>query len=196
MPVERSPEIAARRYIETLSSVASCVTHQRLATLTSYFTPGIATAIRFPNSPVSLRSPQGGPRGLQLDVINIFAVDAEPEVFRSQRRWSASERMYQYRLLDHAERELLVYHWQPGEEFRGPDHPHLHVGAELAARVNAVETEAIDLASRHVATGLVSFAAVVRMAIDEFGATPMRSDWREFLDRADSVLRFGSLQRR
>jgi hypothetical protein len=97
--------------------------------------------------------------------------------------------MYQYRLLDSEERELLVYHWQPGDAFAGPDHPHAHVSAALSARISAAETETIDLDGRHVATGRVSLEAFVRMLIEEFGVAPQRSDWRQSLERAKAVIR-------
>lgn len=95
--------------------------------------------------------------------------------------------MYEYRLLDRVERELLVYHWQPGSDFLGPDSPHLHVSASLNARTSAVDQQAIDLDKLHLATGRVSLASVVRMLITEFRVAPQRADWAERLDRADRV---------
>lgn len=80
--------------------------------------------------------------------------------------------MYQYRLLDRDERELLVYHWQPGDAYRGPDDPHLHVSAPLLAQVNALHRQSIDLDKLHLATGRVSLASVVRMLITEFRVAP------------------------
>lgn len=97
--------------------------------------------------------------------------------------------MYQYRLLDHDHRELLVYHWQPGDTFLGPDHPHVHVSATLSAHVTAVQTETIELDRRHLATARVSLEAVVRMLIEEFGVAPQRSDWRDTLARTEAVFR-------
>jgi hypothetical protein len=97
----------------------------------------------------------------------------------------AELRMYAYRVLDHQERELLVYHWQPGPGFLGPDHPHVHVSAALHARINAVTTRAYDLDKRHLATGHVSLAMVVRMLIEEFGIAPLRPDWPQILERAE-----------
>lgn len=95
--------------------------------------------------------------------------------------------MYQYRLLDHNERELLVYHWQPGAEFLGPDHPHLHVSAALDAQTSAVDRQAIDLDKLHLPTGRVSLASVVRMLITEFRVAPQRPDWAAALERAERV---------
>lgn len=96
--------------------------------------------------------------------------------------------MYEFRLLDHQERELLVYHWQPTSAFHGQDHPHLHISAALQAQVNAVTTRAYDLDKRHLATGQISLAMVVRMVIEEFGIAPLRPDWRQVLDQADEAV--------
>ncbi len=95
--------------------------------------------------------------------------------------------MYQYRLLDRDQTELLVYHWQPGPEYAGPDHPHLHVSAALRAKADAVTTREIGLDKLHIATGLVSLAAIVRMLIAEFRLAPQRADWRETLDRIEAA---------
>ena len=95
--------------------------------------------------------------------------------------------MYQYRLLDRDERELLVYHWQPGDAYRGPDDPHLHVSASLSAQISAIDRQSIDLDKLHLTTGRVSLASVVRMLITEFGIAPRRHDWAEVLDRAERV---------
>jgi hypothetical protein len=95
--------------------------------------------------------------------------------------------MYRYRLLDRDQAELLVYHWQPGPEYAGPDHPHVHVSAALQAKVDARTTREIGLDKLHIATGLVSLAAIVRMLIAEFGIAPQRADWREILERIEAA---------
>ncbi len=94
--------------------------------------------------------------------------------------------MYEYRLLDRDHQELLVYHWQPGLRFLGPDHPHMHVSAALHAQVDARHRREIGLDKLHMATGVVSLAAFVRMLITEFGVSPLRHDWRETLDRVEA----------
>ena len=105
------------------------------------------------------------------------------------RRWRTTTLMYEYRLLDHHHRELLVYHWQPGSSYLGPDHPHLHVSASLRAQVNACDTREIDLDRLHLPTDRVTFEAVIRMLISEFGIAPRRKDWQVTLDRTEAVFR-------
>jgi len=140
---------------------------------------------RFPE-PVSLRSSGGGSSGLFLDIVAIITV-VPAQIGTVPTLWSAHTAMYQYRLLDRDQTELLVYHWQPGPEYAGPDHPHLHVSAALRAKADAVTTREIGLDKLHIATGLVSLAAIVRMLIAEFGVAPQRADWRETLDRIEAA---------
>ena len=94
--------------------------------------------------------------------------------------------MYSYRLLDRRERELLVYHWQPGPRYAGPDHPHLHVSASLRAATSALDEREIDLDKLHLPTGQITLAAVVRSLITEFGAEPLHPDWARVLDGAEA----------
>ncbi|MFT4038674.1 MAG: hypothetical protein QM692_10880 [Thermomicrobiales bacterium] len=92
------------------------------------------------------------------------------------RTWGISLRSYEFRLLDQLERELLVYHWQPGPGYRGPDHPHLCVSATLRAQTDAITTQRYDLDKRHLPTGQVTLAMIVRMVIEEFEVAPLRAD--------------------
>lgn len=115
------------------------------------------------------------------------------EPTKVRERWIVAIRTYQYRLLDHDHRELLVYHWQPGPDFQGPDHPHLHVSAALDAQVDAATRREIGLDKLHVATGQVTLAAIVGTLIADFGIAPLRDDWRATLDRSERELRTASV---
>jgi hypothetical protein len=88
------------------------------------------------DQPIRLRHADGAPSGLLLDMFHAFTV-IEETGNPLPRRWRTTTLMYEYRLLDHHHQELLVYHWQPGSSYLGPDHPHLHVSASLRAQVNA-----------------------------------------------------------
>jgi hypothetical protein len=61
------------------------------------------------------------------------------------------------------------------------------VSAALSAPVTAIDTETIDPASLHLATGRDSFDAVIHKLIEEFGVTPRRPDWRETLARTETT---------
>lgn len=180
-----------------MASVTSCVTDQRPATSSRYYTPDDHPLIPCPTAPVPLRAPSGGSRGLLFDVSHVFAIEEESQPVPLRRQWRVSTRLYQRRLLDQVERELLVYHWQPGDDFLGPDHPHLQVAAALAPHLNApgAAPTHLPLAGRHLATGRVSLEAFIRMLIEAFGVEPRRSDWGETLTRTEAVFRADATSR-
>ncbi|HEY7034197.1 MAG TPA: hypothetical protein VH482_22855 [Thermomicrobiales bacterium] len=64
--------------------------------------------------------------------------------------------------------------------------PHLHIGRAMTAGQSAIRPR--DIHKAHIPTGYVSLPAVVRLAIAEFGVTPLRANWEEILRRAESVL--------
>jgi hypothetical protein len=159
------------------------VTRQRLAVSSHAYTPNEPNTAAFVD-PVSLRSQAGGPSGLFLEVSHVFMIIED-----RPGQWRVTTLMYAYSLLDSDQTDLLVYHWQPGADFGGPDYPHVHVSATLDAQTDAVTKTPIDLHSVHIATGRVSLEAVVRMLIDEFHIEPQRDGWRELLGRTEAVFR-------
>ena len=136
--------------------------------------------------PPSLRSSTDGPSGLFLDINYTFAL-ARGDSARSRAVWRATTRMYEYRLPDHEHQELLVYHWQPGPSYHGPDHPHLHISAALHAQINAIAQLRIELDKLHLVTGMVSLEAVIRMLITEWKIAPLRHNWRDILARTEAL---------
>jgi hypothetical protein len=131
---------------------------------------------------VPLQSMDGGASGLRIDFRVSFSV--APDGFRSDVLWKAVEEAYLYRLLDRNEAELLVYHWQPGPGYSGPDYPHLHDSAALDAQLDAIRRHRIDLDKLHLSTGRVTLQSFVRMLITEFQVRPLRPDWKRRLDEA------------
>ena len=184
MLADRTPDAASRQLVRTLGTVTSCVTLARPTVAPHDGNSGNVSVAEFPAA-ASLRSPAGGPAGLLLDIAYGFEVVEAPHASLRQ-RWQVATRMYEYSLLDHDHTELLAYHWQPGPDFDGPDHPHVHISAALDARVDAVTRREIGLDKLHIATGHVFLTAFVRMLITEFGVAPLRHDWRETLDRVEA----------
>jgi hypothetical protein len=139
----------------------------------------------------SLRAKAGGPSGLLLDVQHWVTIDEDKGVSGAgpQRSERVRTTAYEYRLLDLFGTELLVFHWQPGTRFSGPDFPHLHVSAALTARVSVTVSQRLPLDKRHVPTGLVTPADIVRLLIAEFGAAERHRDWPRRLRRAEPVVR-------
>jgi hypothetical protein len=177
----------AKAFVEALQSAIGCVSAERFTTSLAANAENEVYSGRL-RTPGRLRAAAGGPSGLFLDVAHDFSI-IEVEHAGSRLRWRAITRSYEYRLLDHDHKELLVYHWQPGPRFLGPDHPHLHVSAALDARVDAVRRREIGLDTLHVVTGQVALDAVIRMLITDFEVAPQRHDWRQTLDRVEPLLR-------
>lgn len=163
------------------------MTTQRLTVSTRSYAVGPDYTLEF-GTPASLRAPYGGPSGIFLDVTHVFViVEADRQPVR--RVWQVTTKMYEYRLLDYHHEELLVYHWQPGSDFAGPNHPHVHISASLSAQVDAVARREIELDRLHIATGRVSLEAVVQTLITEFKIAPQRHDWAETLARTETIFR-------
>lgn len=87
--------------------------------------------------------------------------------------WNVSSRGYIYQLHEADGREIIAFHWHPGQ-LRQPDFAHLHV--ETHRRAPQVQRK------HHIPTGQVSLEAVVRFAIQELGVQPLRPDWEQVLD--------------
>jgi hypothetical protein len=93
-------------------------------------------------------------------------------------RWTVVTAGYVYRVLASAEQPILSYHWHP-EGLSSVTYPHLHI--ELG-------TSPIDLSKAHLPSGPISLVTVVRMTISELGVEPLRTNWREVLDRAEATI--------
>lgn len=189
MSAASRPSDAADALVETLNTVADCVTVQRL-TVPTRFEPGVFQDVTFGRHafPAPLRTRAGGPSGLMLGIAHRFVVEADQGA-EGGPRWRATSVAYEYRVVDARETELLVYHWQPGAIARGPDFPHLHVSAALTARTPATVSQRLPLDKRHVPTGFVTLAEVVRLLIAEFGIAERRRDWPARLARAERAIR-------
>jgi hypothetical protein len=79
---------------------------------------------------------------------------------------------YFYSLQNEAGQEIVAFHWQPSAEHPDP-HMHLGVGAQLGRK---------DIARAHIPTGRISLEEVLRFAITELGANPLREDWEGVLN--------------
>lgn len=70
---------------------------------------------------------------------------------------------------------VLSFHWHPNSAYQSP-HAHMH---QYVAPV--------DLSKVHAPTGRTSLEQVVRLAIDDFGATPLRDDWEAVLAETEDA---------
>lgn len=87
--------------------------------------------------------------------------------------WDVTSKGYVYQLHDQGGRELIAFHWHPGQSHQ-PDFAHLHV--------TTVDQPPQIQRKHHVPTGRVSLESVIRFAIQELGVRPLRPDWEQVLD--------------
>ena len=126
----------------------------------------------------------GGGVGLSLGVGIGYAVVPRPV---GAKTWEAEVSSYSYPFLLPDLRESFAYHWHP--HVAEVAYPHLHLGpaavqsgvlerAGLSALANALRS---DVAGAHFPTGPVALETVLWLAITQFGAEPLRPDWRRLL---------------
>lgn len=87
---------------------------------------------------------------------------------------------YSYVIRDREQREILAFHWHPGQR-SAVNAPHLHVGSAI------LDSQSGDLGKAfsrfHIPTGHISIAQVVRLLATEFNVVPNRQDWEAILGR-------------
>ncbi len=105
-------------------------------------------------------------------------------------RWHAGLVGYSYRLLDHDGRELLLLQWDPFGQSPVAT-PHLHLGRALdhPALPLPFRRRLGRLVKAHVPTDFVPLTALLRTAITDLDAPPVRPDWDRRLAEAHVALR-------
>jgi hypothetical protein len=109
--------------------------------------------------------PLKGPQRISLGLIHGYEVERAGDV------WQVRTTGYSYEILLPDQYSLIGWHWHP----RGRSTvtwPHVHIPRH---------TRPVDLSKAHVPTGLISLQSVLRFAIEEVGAEPLRPDWRVVL---------------
>jgi hypothetical protein len=65
--------------------------------------------------------------------------------------------------------------------------PHLHIGPALLGDQDVLRPK--DLHHAHIPTERVSLEAIVRLAITEFGVTPIKAGWEALLEQSEEAFR-------
>jgi hypothetical protein len=97
---------------------------------------------------------------------------------------------YVYRFSDSTGKDLevLSFHWRPDDPTPGMiTVPHLHIGPALLTNQNVIRPK--DFHHAHIPTGRVSLESIVRLAITEFGVTPLKANWEALLVKSDEAFR-------
>jgi len=163
----RTPAEAVLNFTEPLQMAVSCVTQAPIT-------------IRGGNYPSDTPFPLLLGDGNQIKLLGqslFLSVQQLYVVVRAEGDlgpWKVSIVSYAYSLEDDAGAGLH-YHWHPvgTSEIKSP---HLHLknsGCQIATT---------DLGKFHLPTGRIALEDVLRIAINDFGVTPLKDDWREVID--------------
>lgn len=167
------------RYLAPYNAVFACIAHGTLIT-TNAHRPVV-------NESYSLIVNQGAPftlrgsssfafRGAQL-----FRIVRESALEGGAYRVQAVKYFYEFSTAEG--QEILNFQWTPEATRPGEKtFPHLHIGRGLLGGKSAIFPETFH--KKHVPTGHVSFAGIIRFAIEELGVPPLRGDWSAVLDRS------------
>lgn len=158
----KDPRQAVQNFIRPINEALSCVTAERA--VASGDDPGEVQAL-------SLQ--RGALAKLQTDPALFLTVLIRFHIRRAKGKrgpWKVSTVAYYYGIHDSDGREVLAYHWHPGV---GPTYPHLHFHTATGS--------AKFLSKAHIPTRRISLEEVLRFLIEQLGAKPRRSNWREIL---------------
>jgi hypothetical protein len=138
--------------------------------------------LRFPDSrgaELRRRDPVNGERRdpVYLVIHQHFGIEVKTAVSQP-RTYKAMTTGYEYMILNRQQREIVVFHWHPGQ--RSHEHsPHVHLGSAV------VDVNSSDIGKTfsrfRIPTGHVSVAQVVRLLLTDFNVVPNRQDWESVL---------------
>ena len=180
---------AANEFKETLQQALSCASRTVLLVSTGGYHESTATghahSLTLAERPVAL----SGPSRIALSVDHHYGIVRADD----RARFRITTAAYYYALRDVADpgavaREILAYHWHPDvrlEDGTLITYPHLHVNRG-AVRLDIADGVRIDpnrnllrpdLALAHLPTRRIALEDMIRLAIEQFGVTPLRADW-------------------
>lgn len=183
----KTPEQAVDAFVARVQSTFSCLSNATV--VPSGITPGRDQALTLyvpgasqPNH-VALTT-HGGVGEISFRFAHAYTVTREPGDTK-QEPYKVSTRHYQYRILDIAGREIVIYDWHPSGSSSFTT-PHVHVpgaGAiTLAQRPGnprlGVKTHLGDM---HLPTAHIVLEDVVELLIRDFQVDPQRSNWESVL---------------
>jgi len=180
----RSPNEAFENDIQPLRDALGCITHFRLLRQERQpFRVNILSSLGL-NSfrPVPLR----GAFDLTLRVGLEFRIKRVEGEVSSGAGYAVAFVSYSYQYSTANGQDILSFHWAP--ESLGPTairFPHAHIGPAITAGQTVLRPG--DLHRAHIPTGQISLPAVIRLAISEFGVTPLHDDWAARLEATETV---------
>jgi hypothetical protein len=127
-------------------------------------------------------------RGTVLSLQMAHTVTIVSEELRSNlgERFSINVVDYLYRFSEATSknREVLAFHWTPEDNTTGViTFPHMHIESALLANQQVIRPK--DLHKAHIPTGPVSLGKIIWLAIEEFGARPIRANCQAIIEEID-----------
>lgn len=173
-----SPSEALANYVRPLQRAVACV-HPNARFATDCHNPRdgkVHNLILAGNEPIRVAAVSGRPSFLVF-VHQAFVIVQEQEKARGP--WRASTRAYTYAVMEDndTQREIVAYHWHPGEQ--GFGEPHLHI----PDHPNTYMEHA------HIPSGRVSLEAFVWFLIREFKVKAHLSGYRGILEQSETQFR-------
>lgn len=172
----RNPREALQRYVQPLQAALHCVTPARLQSTPSDL--NVIELLKFPDSRGAELRRRDSINGERLDVVYLvihqhFGIEVTAGV-NQPRTYRVVTNGYEYMILNRQQREVLAFHWHPGQRSHEHD-PHVHIGSAV---VDSGSSDIGKTFSRfHIPTGHISIAQVVRLLLTDFGVVPNRQDW-------------------
>ena len=157
MVAGRKPALAVENFLAPLRRAISCVTDAVINVGGGYHEGKEHALALAGGKPV----PLAGACGLSIVVVQRYKV-VEAEGRRGP--WKVHTLEYAYSL-HNSNGPLMAYHWHPSHTI---DFPHLHLYQA-------------EVSKCHLPTNRVSLEEVLRMAIIDLGAKPIRDDWEDIL---------------
>lgn len=166
--------------IHGLQTSLSCVTNAVLRPSTGGYhdSTKVHALLLNDGEPVPLRAATGVPR-IRLGVKVQYRIVEDPG---PRWPWRIRTAAYEYAIETEDGREVLVYHWHPAAN-SPVTFPHVHLGSIALKRDGVLDHK------DHLPTGRVALQQVVRLAVADFRAKPLRRDWADVLDQTEAAFR-------
>lgn len=180
MASAKNPRDALDQYAQPLQAALHCVTPAKLQRgVAELDTVELLTFLDTPSVELKRQESVSGQRleSVYLLVHQRYGVATVPG--GDPRQYRVITQGYNYVIRNRRQREIVAFHWHPGERSHEHD-PHVHIGSVV---IDANSSDMGKAFSRfHIPTGHISVAQVVRLLLTDFNVVPNRQDWEAILD--------------
>jgi hypothetical protein len=183
----RTPEEAVESFFAPLYDAARCITDQPFWPSGNRPSQQPHSLTFYPHGSAGPLDSRFGRQSILFFLSHRFLVVSTDDQVRPS--WQVATVGYMYAVLDRRGREIVAFHWNPADA--GPPYPHVHISGRVEPLDIGDAYGRIPLGELHIPTAHLTFEAVIRFLITEFGVPPRRTDrpWQEVLSRADVAVK-------